>query len=685
VTAGPLKVVAGDFDGDGHVDLAATYSTYGMGSSAVAVYLGRGHGLFAPAVEYAVGAQPEDAAAVDLDRDGRFDLVTANSLDGTVSVFLGRGDGTFHDRVDYPAGSGPVSLQVGDLDGDGVLDLVVANRRSDGLSVLVGKGDGSFHDAVTTALPGAAWVALGDFTGDGRLDVASCDATALELTVFPGKGDGTLLEAKRTPVQWCPTAAVVADLDRDGKLDLAALPAISTPSLWVLRGKGDGTFLVGDLDNSGPWGAVQALDLDKDGRVDLALTGSNGQSNGVVAIRLGNANGTFRTAVAYDVGQTPVSIAAADLDGDGLLDLAVANQSTSTLSVLLGKGSGTLAALPKLSVPEAPYGIISGDLQGDGKADLIALAGNKAIVFLGTGGGSFAAGVSYSLPTQPEGTILADVNGDGRPDLVSAVGDKVDVLLNTGSGAFRGAVEYAVWPETYRLAVGDFDGDGHQDIVSVGIGQDLDGPIQFLKGNGDGTFRAPIAAGTLPVHGAVAYVLAGNLDGDGKLDLVVGLTFASSGTRVVARGKGDGTFDVGAYQTDSDLPPAALVDVDGDGRLDLVRGAYQGVTVELGLGDGTFAGAAAYGEGAYFLTLADLDDDGRLDVVATSFAFYSGHQTMQLLRNRGDGTFGSPVDFGAGVNPYRLAVADLDGDGRKDVAAVGLDAAVRLLYSTCLP
>jgi predicted SpoU family rRNA methylase len=396
--------------------------------------------------------------------------------------------------------------------------------------------------------------------------------------------------------------------------------------------------------------SAAVADLNGDGKPDLVVlnqcdgsipTCINGSSVlGNIGVLLGNGDGTLQPAVLYSTGGAeqadynlgdsplgPHAIAIADVNGDGIPDLIVANMCTDgsdcnsgSVAVLLGNGDGTFQ-------PAVNY----------------------------DSGGSYASSLA-----------VADLNGDGKPDIVVTnqcqgnIGDgcyvnsggflvlsngTVGVLLGNGDGTFQSAVAYA--PNSgsapYSVSVGDLNGDGQPDLVVVSSsafitesgGSDT---VSVLLGNGDGTFQTAMVYGT---GGHYAYDAAiGDLNGDGKPDLVIANVCASgacgNGTAGVLLGNGDGTFQTA-------------------------------ISYSAGPGGNAFTLAD--------LALADIDGDGNLDVV---FANYSASGTqgadgsVGILLGNGDGTFQSPVSFDAGYAVTSITVADLNGDKRPDVAVVNI-------------
>ena len=338
VGSNPDAVAVGDFNRDGKLDLAVANS--GIGSSNVSILLGKGDGTFQAAVNYGLeGGTPEPASVAvgDFNGDGKLDLVVSNGGRSNVSVLLGNGNGTFQTAVNYGVGSGPYSVAVGDFNGDGRLDLVAANSGANSVSLLLGNGDGTFQSAVDYAVGSTPfWVAVGDFNHDGKLDLAVANFGSKNVSVLLGKGDGTFEAAINYATGSGPASVAVGDFNHDGKLDLA-VANLGRNNVSVLLGQGDGTFRPAIEYGAGSnprWVAVG--DFNGDGKVDLAVA-NNAVNGGTpsVSLLLGKGDGTFKNAVDYTVGTQPESLAVGDFNGDGRLDLAVADDGNLSSTVLI--------------------------------------------------------------------------------------------------------------------------------------------------------------------------------------------------------------------------------------------------------------------------------------------------------------------------------------------------------------
>jgi hypothetical protein len=487
----PSSVAVGDFKGDGHPDLAVA-NYYG----GVSVLLGQGDGTFLPAQSLYAGAGPRSVAVGDFNGDGRLDLVVANYNSHNVSVLLGNGDGTFQPAVNYATGDGfPISVAVGHFNGDGKLDLAVADYGLSisfgnsgiysGVHVLLGNGDGTFQTAYTYyAGIHPTSVAVGDFNGDGKQDLAVASYWSSNVSVLLGNGDGTFLTAKSYTAGVYPRSVAVGDFNGDGKLDLAVAGytqgEFSYGTVSVLLGQGDGTFQAAyTLDAGDHPSSVAVGDFNGDGKLDLAVTDfgddyGNGQG---VSVLLGKGDGTFLPPQSYAAGSRPLSVAVGDFNGDGILDLAVADYGTwpytnGSVSVLLGKGDGTFLPAVNYAAEAWPRSVAVGDFNGDGKQDLaVTNLYGTVVVLPGNGDGTFQPAMYYG-GAWGSGAV-GDFNGDGKPDLAVAnygdwlaKGQGVRVLLGNGDGTFQTTnFSYVAGNDPVSVAVGDFNGDGFPDLA----------------------------------------------------------------------------------------------------------------------------------------------------------------------------------------------------------------------------
>ena len=340
----------------------------------------------------------------------------------------------FRSPVSYTGGRDPEALAIADLNGDGHQDVVTANSFGNDVSVFLGNG-GTLRRAHEFPVGKApATVVIADLNGDGKLDIVTTNGGLAEgqgeqirgsndLSVMIGRGDGTFAKAVSYPAGDVPSGLVIADVNGDGSPDLLTVDRHQS-QLALLLGRGGGTFRpytpipIKGLTLSR---RLTAADLNGDGAVDLIVPD---ESDGSVFVLTGTGHGTFDQKSYPENGIEPVAVAVADLNGDGKPDLAVANgYPAHDTSILLARGGG-FGPAHIYPTGFAPHSIVATDLNGDGKPDLaVGNVGDSTVsILLGRGDGTF--GRKLDLPTGSTATnntiAVADMNRDGRPDLVTA-------------------------------------------------------------------------------------------------------------------------------------------------------------------------------------------------------------------------------------------------------------------------
>jgi len=336
---------------------------------------------FKEAVNIDTGLFASGVVIGDFNLDGAADIAVTNQNSKNVSVLLADRAGGFMGKADFPAGGSPERIAAADLDGDGKLDLVLPIQAGNVVGVLWGDGRGGFTEPTPFAVEGSPFMpVVADFNADGRLDIAVTTRTAGSRRVAILSGEGT--RRFRPPnyfgqFESAPIALGSDDFNRDGKLDLAVGGGINNPTdannLSILLGDGKGGFGAPSFYTAGP--APQSMsvaDFNGDGISDIAISNSLpvGQ-NSTVSVLLGDGRGGFAERIPLEIGAVGRGTGVADFNGDGSLDLAVANSDSNTVSVLLGDGRGHFAAKNDLRVGTNPRKLTVGDLNGDGRVDIV--------------------------------------------------------------------------------------------------------------------------------------------------------------------------------------------------------------------------------------------------------------------------------------------------------------------------
>jgi polyisoprenoid-binding protein YceI len=367
------SVAVGDFNGDGVLDAAVvSFNPNDVSVGELKVSLGNGDGTFTSKAQASIPASsPDFVVAGDFNGDGILDLAVANNTNpSSLTVLLGNGDGTFTLKSSPSVGNNPVSIAIGDFNGDGILDLAVANSSDNTVTVLLGNGDGTFTLKSSPAVGnGPDSVALGDFNGDGILDLAVANFSDSTVTVLLGKGDGTFTTKSTPAVGPSPTSVVVADFNGDGKPDLAvANCAISCAGnggytygeVTILLGNGNGTFTTKSSPHAGYYSNTAVVsDFNEDGIPDLAVLGY-----GLVTVLLGNGDGTFTNEP--NIGAGGSFLAVGDFNGDGAPDLLLPEGAYDTATLLLDQFTETATAtLSKFSLSGTETHVVEASYPGD--------------------------------------------------------------------------------------------------------------------------------------------------------------------------------------------------------------------------------------------------------------------------------------------------------------------------------
>ena len=695
----PTGFAVADFNGHGLDDLAIGASDQN-GNPNILVAVGSGDGSFQVGVPIGLGALvPFGLVAGDFTGDGRSDLAFTDYTGQYIYLLRGNGDGTFGNSQavePQPIINGAVQsaggpFVAGDFNNDGRLDVAVGGEDSSGqgtVTVLLGNGDGSFDAEPPTTL-GFRPTALvtGDFNGDGLLDIAAVGVDSLgraNVEVLLGEGQGTtratapivLGDFAADPLttgSFTPVDLLSGDFNGDGRLDLAVVGTDDSGNVGVelLRGNGDGTFAVPILVNLGKFLLNDATvgDFAGDGKLDIAIAGFDPTRGGIVEVLPGNSDGTFRSPVVIPTGSLiPVALGTGDFDDNGRTDLAVAVEDYVTgqgsVELIHSNGNQTYDQLTPIALGEPfPGRVLTGDFNADGNTDI---------------------------------AVVTDT------DLVAGTASSVVVLLGQGGGTFGSPIVSQLADPQIPTLAGDLIANGRTDLVLNPGGTD----IQTAFGLGDGRFLPlddvattihdnPVVAnpgdGTNDVFVADQY---GNIlwrqgrpnqpgsfeppttinPGNPSRDFTVvptaqGFFIASvdlldNAVSLYVDRRGHfvraGSLSTGA------LPTQIIAgDLTGDGNTDLVvRDAGDGTAVVyLGNGSGGFIEQSVLqiGLGASDIGLVQLDAHGPIGLIVTD----QNAGDVRVFPGNGDGNFLSPSVYQAGSGPYALA-----DDGTTDLVSL---------------
>jgi hypothetical protein len=503
-------------------------------SASVGVLLGTADGQLGRTQVYQSGPQPSGVAIADLDGDGHLDLAIANFFDnlanppgGAVTVLRADGKGGFAPPVRYPFGDGLSSIAALDIDGDGKVDLVGVSSNQGTVSTAVNDGSGGFVAGPSYMMGwSAAYVLTTDLNGDGHADLAVETGGAGYVAVALASASGPWRTALTISESSYGAAVGVGDIDGDGIADVVTTgeDGGGAPVGQVSLGTRAGQFATGASFSLPDWAAVIAIgDLTGDGRADVVM----GSASGSVGVLRNVGGGKLGVATSYNAQYQPSAIALGDLDRDGALD--VVTGGGESINVLRNLGAGVLDAPSYYQLTSTVTSLALGDLNGDARLDLVVGTVGGVGVMLNQGAGQFGEARWFYDTADVEGVAIGDLDGDGKLDVVvgtgpysiacGAEGGTVDVLLGDGHGrlSLRGAYGSGWFG---AVAAVDLDGDGHLDVAAA----DQTGPLRLFPNDGAGGLGRPTSYATLGGR-----VLPGDFDGNGRPDLAVGGAYGGVG------------------------------------------------------------------------------------------------------------------------------------------------------------
>ncbi len=632
-------IAVGDFDQDGAQDAALCSVNQGSGPPGnITVLFGFNDGTFGESDPIALPNVPSAMIQGKFDGDSVDDLVVAEQTSPALIVFMqGLGNGSYFalPGPGYPAGDDPVALAKADLDRDGHLDVVVADH---------GPGTGA---------PGAVTILLGDGQGGFTLQQQPNPK-------FGQPNEDQFIDSLPAGVD---TAAVaVGNIDSDPGLEILVLNATAdsgsgpgTISIFTSNGchgpldcasfrpyTPNGTLSVGNMPQD-----LALVDLDGDGKLDLIVANSNDDD---VTVQLGNGDGTFGTAQKLVVGRSPQRLAIGDLNKDGKLDIVTSNEFSVDVSLLLGDGKGGFAPARSFVATPQPKELAVADFNNDGLFDVVVAptdGSDPVSELLSRPDGSLHGVEDVVAGSGPQSVAVADLDGDGVPDLVASVNSTdVAVFRSLRGGGFAADPSRTVGGRTLGVAAADLNGDVRPDIVVV---DQQNSRVAVLFSQGGGSFADPAYYATAANPVAVA---VGDFNLDGRPDLAV----ATDGANRVC--KGGSVPDNTPCSRDEDCGPQGLCEAPGV------------VSILLQNADHTF-GAPLNRDlmserEPIAIAVADVNCDRKDDLIVANLA----SDSVSVLTSNGDGSFNIFETLGPIKLPVDMAVADFDQDGIPDLAVI---------------
>ena len=558
--ADSMDVVLGDVDGDGDAD--AIFANHGNGQDESAVWLNDGSGSFTLLASFGEG-RATSLALGDLDHDGDLDLLEGNSGPNRV-WFWDRASSTFLDSGQRIGSGSTRSIAVADLDCDGDADLIVAGR--DPAWGWWNDGFGNFNSGQRLANAATDVVVVADVNGDHRPDVLAGNANRQANEVWYLDRQLNLADSGLRLGDATTTDLVLGDFDNDGDLDCAAGNEGELSRVWLNSlGNGGGalTYTAAQDAGDGETSALLAADFDRDGSVDL-VEGEEPLAQ-AAEVMFGLGDGSFH-ATTSDLGSFPTTaLLAGDFDRNGYSEVV---QAQSSLAMPSGAttiwtaqaGSRTFTSVELQA--ENTHALAAADIDGDGDLDLFR--GNDGLPASGLwrndGAGLLLKDAAVLFGNAGvSAACFADFNGDGDMDLAVAYAADGVRIFDNQAGLYSETAHLLAGSNVAAIAVGDLNQDGAADLV---VGRSTG--AELYLGDGSGAFGTALT--TLGVSAVTAMTLA-DLDGDGALDIITGHAATDA---QVWRNDGTATFTVGPTFSAGDCTAVLALDLNCDGRLDLV-------------------------------------------------------------------------------------------------------------------
>ncbi len=688
--------MAGDFNGDGHQDLAIAGGAF----SSVMLMLGNGSGVFtAVSGTFVVGSTPEGLVAGDFNGDGILDLATANFSSNNVSVLLGGVVPTQSilsstSPMTVVAGATvPLTLTASDIGTAFNAPTGTVAFFDGSTSVGTASQTSSPYTFSTSGLSAGTHNFSASYPGDTRSSGST--SNTFTFTVLQSQ---TISFAPLNPVAvgvapFNISATASSGLTVSFASNLVSICTVNSSTVTILAA-GTCSITASQAGDSVNYAAAtpitRTFTVAANGSQTITFDALPNQIIGISPFPIA-AQSSALLPVTFTSTTSPVCVTASGLvtllstgtcsiaasQGGGARGFSAATPVTRSFTVSRATPSGA-SFTPVESGPFTaganPFSVAVGDFNGDGKPDFATanFDGSSVTVMLGDGLGGFAAAPGSPLPggISSIGVAVGDFNGDGFQDLALAnfTSANVTVLLGDGQGAFAPAPgsPFVVGTSPQYIAVGDFNGDGIQDLVTPNFGSST---VTVLLGNGAGGFApspgSPVAVGSSPIA-----VVVGDFNRDGIQDIATANYEGNSLTVLLGNGSGGFSTAPGSPVAVGASPTfLSAGDFNGDGITDLAAtdGSSGTVSVLLGNGLGGFSPAPnspfSVGSEPFSLAVADLNGDGISDLVASNY----GSGTFTALLGNGLGGFapGSPVTVGP--SPLSLAVADFNRDGIEDV------------------
>ncbi len=708
------RVCVTDLDGDGKPDMVIT----NQGSNTISVFRNTGVNTGTVSftkVDYEAGNGPFDICIGDLDGDGKKDVAVTNFNSGNsshVSIFRNTstiGAISFADKIDLETGSGSIGLAIGNLDNDDKPDLVVASGNSGTISIFKNTSSSpgfvSFAPKIDyTSFDHPDYVSINDLEGDGKPDLIVSNFSSSSLSILKNTSSGSSISfASKVdyPAGTYPGETSVGDLDADGRPDIAFTNSTSNTVSILKNLSTDGTISFGEkieYTTAANPGTVSITDLNGDGKPELAVSNESDPFVSIFTNESLTGNIRFSEKVDFFISFGSTSVSIADLDLDGKPDLVLSNLYSGVTMLRNRVNEPTITLITPNPASAGATVNIKGrnfstastvDFGGTPATSFQILADSNITAVLGTGttgslnvtnaygtGSAYFVVIptfsSFSPSSGPVGTTVTIKGSNFSPVIYSNIvyfGAVQAVVTAATNSTLTVTVPAGATYQPITVTTNGLTVSSQQPFsITFPSTQEEFNPSSF-------TIKTDFTRSNSPYN-----IAAADVDGDGKTDIAA----VNTGNKIsIFRNTGEkGTvlFDE-KIDFPADNQPVGLCfsDIDGDGKPDVVVPNYGSNSVSV-LKNVSYPGTISFttrfnftaGVNPQDVASADLDGDGKPDIAIVNYT----DNTLSILKNlaptpyNGSITFSSKVDYPTGVNPYKVSIADIDGDGKPEVVVL---------------
>ncbi|MDQ7054865.1 MAG: FG-GAP-like repeat-containing protein [candidate division KSB1 bacterium] len=626
---------------------------------------------------------PRDVIAVDLDRDGDMDLVSAANQGHQIFWHENDGAGHFTTHLVSTVTSvqGAIAVQAFDYGGDSDIDIVAASNVEDKIFLFVNDGTNQFPTAweIASGVDGVYDIFAIDMNGDGHKDIISASANNDRIIWHEDIGGAmpTFFPHLIQDSLDAPRAVYARDLDGDTDVDVVAAFFNGDQIAWFENdGNNQFTAHIIDAAANGANG-VYVADIQNDGDMDILATTKYGRE----VILYQYHNQTYGKLVLSAGINSPTSIVAADVDGDGQNDvLATFSNEQKVVWFQYPPGGGWPFIYNEITnSANGANAVLSTDIDGDGIQDIVSSSFNddKIAWYKQDATGQFTPRDVFVIAQNARAVHAVDLDDDGDLDVLSASsGDnKIAWYENLGNGQFHSYVISSNARQAWDVSVADIDADGDMDVVSVSFADDK---VAYYENDGNQNFTELDLTFFIKNIGPRSLKIA-DADADGDLDILFSMFNRDGAAWCINQGAGIFVLPLLVVTNNADGANAVdAADMDGDGDMDVLIASmndnkfawYEYAGAEPALYTEHLISTTA--NNPWDILAADLDQDGDIDVVTAS----SGDNTIAWYENDGNLQFSQHVISTTASQTKSIHVADVDGDGDLDVLGVDFTRAL---------